>query len=58
MITVEIAAGRIAPDPRFGEPADRLEPFIRIFGEDYVRDAIGESRQRLQAWRAQWPAAR
>ena len=58
MIAVAIAAGRITPDPRFGEPADRLEPFIRAYGEDHVRDAIGESRQKLQARRAQWPAAR
>lgn len=46
MIALKIAAGDIALSLRYGDPATRLERFVRDFGEDAVRAQLARMKER------------
>lgn len=54
MIALRIAAGEVAADPRYGDPAIRPDPFIRELGEDHWRDAVANMKECRTKWRARW----
>jgi hypothetical protein len=54
MIALHIAAGKLVADPRYGEPASRLDRFVRELGEDRWQGAVADMRDRHAKWRARW----
>jgi hypothetical protein len=54
MIALCIAAGDLAADPRYGDPALRSDRFIRELGDDRWQEAVGDMKERRAKWRARW----
>jgi hypothetical protein len=54
MIALYIAAGEVAADPRYGDPAARSDPFMRELGRDRWQDAVANVSGRRARWRARW----
>jgi hypothetical protein len=54
MIALYIAAGDIAPDPRYGDPGSRLDRLTREIGEDRFSAEVAGTRDRRMRWRERW----
>lgn len=46
MIALLIAIGDMAADPRYGDPATRLDPFVRELGAGTIRESLTRMRER------------
>ena len=57
MIALNIAAGEVAADPRYGDPASRVERFEHEIGRDRWLAAVDDMRRRRAKRRSRWDTA-